>query len=217
MVGMESFLTAISDLAPSLQRHRGKFSFVVTFVCFSVGLLFCMEGGYHTFKIFDRFGASGFALLWLSFWESIAIGWGYGAEKYLALVGRMSGTKCHPYFGWCWKYFTPAITVAIFLASVVHYNPIKYDNEEPYPMWGELLGWCLALSSMLCVPIVAIIQIMREKGTLSERINILLLPKVKLYLFLYLSMDAWCENKNDKITTIIKIASCEKRRCIFVD
>ena len=96
-------------------------------------------------------------------------------------------------------------------------NPIKYDNEEPYPMWGELLGWCLALSSMLCVPIVAIIQIMREKGTLSERINILLLPKVKLYLFLYLSMDAWCENKNNKITTIIKISSCEKRRYIFVD
>ena len=91
MVGLESFLTAVSDLAPSLQRHRGKFSFLVTIVCFGIGLLFCMEGGIHTFKIFDRFGASGFALLWLSFWESIAIGYGYGAEKYLKTIGRMSG------------------------------------------------------------------------------------------------------------------------------
>jgi len=183
MVGMESFLTAVSDLAPSLQRHRGKFSFLVTSVCFSVGLLFCMEGGYHTFKIFDKFGASGFALLWLSFWESIAIGWGYGADKYLKVVGRMSGTKCSPWFGYCWKFFTPMITTAIFMASVFVYSPLKYDDKREYPMWGELLGWFLALSSMLCVPVVALIQIAKEKGTFSERVRTLLMPKIPPHVF----------------------------------
>ena len=48
---MESFLTAVADLAPSLQQHRAKFSFVVTFCCFLVGSAFCMEGGFHTFKV----------------------------------------------------------------------------------------------------------------------------------------------------------------------
>jgi len=57
-------------------------------------------------------------------------------------------------------------------------SPIKYDNDERYPLWGEILGWCLALSSMLCVPIVALLQIAKEKGTLQERINNLLMPKV---------------------------------------
>jgi len=183
MVGLESFLTAVSDLAPSLQRHRGKFSFLVTIVCFGIGLLFCMEGGIHTFKIFDRFGASGFALLWLSFWESIAIGYGYGAEKYLKTIGRMSGTKCHPYFGWCWRYFTPIVTFGIFFASLWSYSPLKYDSNEPYPLWGEVLGWCLALSSMLCVPIVAAIQIFKEKGSLRERIHTLLMPKIPAHVY----------------------------------
>ena len=53
-------------------------------------------------QIFDRFGASGFALLWLSFWESIAIGWGYGGDKYLRDIGRMcqnvrKSSKCDNY------------------------------------------------------------------------------------------------------------------------
>ena len=125
---MESFLTAVSDLLPTLQRHRAKFSFLVTFACFAVGAVFCLEGGFHTFsvrttytldmtdtivKIFDRFGASGFALLWLSFWESIAIGWGYGGDKFLKDIGRMCNTKCSPYFSYCFKYLTPIITMVM--------------------------------------------------------------------------------------------------------
>ena len=50
-VGMESFLTAVTDIAPFFQQHRAKFSFVVTSCCFLVGSAFCMEGGFHTFKV----------------------------------------------------------------------------------------------------------------------------------------------------------------------
>ena len=50
-VGMESFLTAVADLAPCLQNHRAKFSFVVTAACFLVGSAFCLEGGFHTFQV----------------------------------------------------------------------------------------------------------------------------------------------------------------------
>ena len=62
-------------------------------------------------QIFDRFGASGFAILWLSFWESIAIGWGYGGDRYLRDIGRMCQTRVHPFFKYCFKFFTPVITM----------------------------------------------------------------------------------------------------------
>ena len=88
-------------------------------------------------QIFDRFGASGFALLWLSFWESIAIGWGYGGDKYLRDIGRMCQTKCHPYFKYCFQYFTPIITMVSFTNQIVNYTIIKcirswkvYDREK---------------------------------------------------------------------------------------
>lgn len=135
--------------------------------------------------------------MWLSFWESIAIGWGYGGEKYLRDIGRMCQTKCHPYFKYCFQFFTPIITMVsspqsipnftsplfqtIFWASAISYSPMKYENSNPYPLWGELFGWCLALTSMLCVPGIAIFLISREKGTIRERIQILLTPKVSRF------------------------------------
>ena len=57
---------------------------------------------------------------------------------------------------------------------------MKYENSNPYPLWGEIFGWCLALTSMLCVPGIAIFLILREKGTIRERIQILLTPKVTI-------------------------------------
>jgi len=182
-VGMESFLTAVADLAPCLQHHRAKFSFVVTAACFLVGSAFCLEGGFHTFQIFDRFGASGFALLWLSFWESIAIGWGYGGDRYLRDIGRMCQTRVHPFFKYCFKFFTPLITMGIFLASAISYSPLKYEDGSLYPWWGEMVGWFLALASMLQVPLVAIFLIFREKGTLGERIETLLRPKIPAHVY----------------------------------
>lgn len=183
MVGMESFLTAISDLSPTLQRHRAKFSLVVTICFFLAGLMFCTEGGIHTFKIFDAFGASGFSLLWLSFWEAVAIGWGYGGEKYLQTVERMTGVKCSRYFVMCWKYLTPLVTTAIFIQALSKYERMSYENEEPLPIWAEILGWCLALSSMLCIPVVAVYELSKHKGSFSDRVKASLEPKIPRHVF----------------------------------
>lgn len=80
------------------------------------------------------------------------------------------------------------------MASAISYSPLKYEDGSLYPWWGEMVGWFLALASMLQVPLVAIFLIFREKGTLGERIETLLRPKVNNqfrcssfnYLFRYL-------------------------------
>jgi len=183
MVGMESFLTALSDLSPTLQRHRAKFSLLVTICFFLIGLIFCTNGGVHNFQIFDNFGASGFALLWLSFWEAVAIGWGYGGAKYLQTIERMTGQKCSSYFVICWKYLTPISTTSIFVLCLSKYERMKYENDEVLPIWAEALGWCLALSSMLCIPVMAVIQLMKQKGSLIERLRASLEPKIPRHVF----------------------------------
>ncbi|CAG5110302.1 Oidioi.mRNA.OKI2018_I69.chr2.g4715.t1.cds [Oikopleura dioica] len=183
MVGMESFLTAVSDLSPTLQRHRAKFSLLVTICFFLIGLIFCTKGGVHTFQIFDNFGASGFALLWLSFWEAVAIGWGYGGEKYLQTVERMTGKKCSRYFVYCWKFLTPLATTSIFALCLTKYERMKYENQEVLPLWAEGLGWCLALSSMICIPVMGVIQLIKQKGSLGERLKASLEPKIPRHVF----------------------------------
>jgi hypothetical protein len=41
-----------------------------------------------------------------------------------------------------------------------------------YPWWGELIGWFLALSSMLCIPGYAIYKYLNTTGDFSE-VNLL--------------------------------------------
>ena len=49
----------------------------------------------------------------------------------------------------------------------VMYEPITYESYV-YPWWANVLGWGIALSSILCMPGMAIIQILRTEGTLIE-------------------------------------------------
>lgn len=47
------------------------------------------------------------------------------------------------------------------------YEPLKYENYV-YPWWGNLLGWCIAMSSVLCIPGVAIFKILTTPGTFAQ-------------------------------------------------
>lgn len=56
----------------------------------------------------------------------------------------------------------------IFLFHLVNYKPLTYNNVYVYPWWGEVIGWCLALSSMLCIPVSLLYKLVRAKGTIRE-------------------------------------------------
>lgn len=56
----------------------------------------------------------------------------------------------------------------MFLFHVVNYKPLTYNTVYTYPIWGEALGWALALSSMLCIPVTVLYKLLRCKGSLRE-------------------------------------------------
>lgn len=55
-----------------------------------------------------------------------------------------------------------------FAFSLIKYTPLKYNNEYEYPGWGYGLGWVLAMSSMLCIPLWMIHKLWTTEGTLKE-------------------------------------------------
>ena len=102
---------------------------------------------------------------------------------------------------------------------------MKYENSNPYPLWGEIFGWCLALTSMLCVPGIAIFLILREKGTIRERIQILLTPKVKKernpnlkpnFYFSFLPMFT-DKRKENTILKLNLINNNKLYHCVFIN
>lgn len=53
-----------------------------------------------------------------------------------------------------------------FIFSIVKYVPLTYNKVYVYPDWAIGLGWGLALSSMVCIPLVILIFLCRTEGPL---------------------------------------------------
>lgn len=41
-------------------------------------------------------------------------------------------------------------------------------NEYSYPVWGQVIGWVMSLSSIMCIPGVMIFKIVTTEGTFQE-------------------------------------------------
>ncbi|XP_051518777.1 sodium- and chloride-dependent creatine transporter 1-like isoform X1 [Myxocyprinus asiaticus] len=172
-VGVEGFITGIMDMLPpksflgSLRREIVVL--ICCFTCFTVDLSMVTEGGMYVFQLFDYYSASGITLLWQAFWECVVVAWVYGADRFMDDVARMIGYRPLPYMKWCWSYITPVVCMGVFLFHVINYKRLVYNGVYLYPWWGEVLGWFLALSSMLCIPLTVLYKLLHSKGSLTER------------------------------------------------
>ncbi|XP_032810155.1 sodium- and chloride-dependent creatine transporter 1 [Petromyzon marinus] len=178
-VGVEGFVTGISDLFPAALTggyRREVFVGVCCFTSFLIAISMVTEGGMYVFQLFDYYSASGMTLLWQAGWECIVVAWVYGGDRFMDNIALMIGYRPFPWMRWCWAFVTPCVCTGIFLFNLLNYKPLTYNKGYVYPWWGEALGWCMALSSMLCIPVVAIYRLARTKGNLLERWRILTTP-----------------------------------------
>ncbi|XP_039518926.1 sodium- and chloride-dependent taurine transporter-like, partial [Pimephales promelas] len=63
-----------------------------------------------------------------------------------------------------------------FIFSLVKYRPLTYNKLYKYPDWSVGLGWVLALTSMICIPMMVVIKIIQSDGSLIERIKAVAAP-----------------------------------------
>uniref|UniRef100_A0A671QQ08 Transporter n=1 Tax=Sinocyclocheilus anshuiensis TaxID=1608454 RepID=A0A671QQ08_9TELE len=171
-VGVEGFVTGILDLFPGKYYMRYQREIAVAIcclLCFIIDLSMVTQGGMYVFQLFDYYSASGMTLLWQAFWECVVVAWVYGADRFMDDIARMIGYRPFPWMKWCWSIITPCVCMGIFLFHLLNYKPLTYNNVYVYPWWGEVIGWCLALSSMLCIPVSLLYKLAGAKGTFRER------------------------------------------------
>ncbi|XP_048873150.1 sodium- and chloride-dependent taurine transporter-like isoform X2 [Brienomyrus brachyistius] len=178
-VEVEGQITSLVDLYPSFLRkdyRREIFIAVVCVISYFLGLTMVTEGGMYVFQLFDYYAASGVCLLWVAFFECIAVAWVYGVDNFYDAIEDMIGYRPNRWMKLSWTIITPILCVGCFVFSLVKYKPLTYNKTYQYPDWSIGLGWALALASMVCIPMVVVIKIIRSDGPLIERIKAVTAP-----------------------------------------
>ena len=59
----------------------------------------------------DFYAASGMSLLWICFFETIAVSWFYGANKFAGNIEEMIGSRPNYFWYLCWIAFAPMVMI----------------------------------------------------------------------------------------------------------
>ncbi|XP_048828356.1 sodium-dependent noradrenaline transporter-like isoform X2 [Brienomyrus brachyistius] len=153
MGGMEAVITGLCDDFKLLKRNRKIFTVVVASVTFLVALFCVTNGGIYILTLLDTY-AAGTSILFGVLIEAIAVSWFYGVDRFSEDIEHMMGFKPGLYWRLCWKFLSPA-----------------------FLLWSNLIGWGIAASSMICVPVYAIYKFLSVPGTFRERVGYCITPK----------------------------------------
>ncbi|XP_006000314.1 sodium-dependent noradrenaline transporter [Latimeria chalumnae] len=180
MGGMEAVITGLADDFKLLKRHRKLFTFVTAFGIFLFSLPCITNGGIYVLTLLDTC-AAGTAILFGVLVEAIGVSWFYGVDRFSEDIERMMGFKPGLYWRLCWKFISPAFLLVVVIVSIVKFKPLAYEDYI-FPKWANLVGWGIALSSMMLVPIYAIYKFMSMRGSYKERLAYCITPESEHHL-----------------------------------
>ncbi|XP_064157998.1 sodium- and chloride-dependent GABA transporter 2-like isoform X1 [Anguilla rostrata] len=178
-VMMEVVMTSVMDMFPRVLRRAGRreiFLLLFCLTCFILQLVMVTEGGMYVFQLFDYYATNGACVLFLCVFKVLAIGWLFGAERMVDVIEDMTGERPCLIFKLCWLYFTPLVTLGSFISSLVGYKPLTFNRWYVYPDWAYVLGWLLALSSVVLIPGWSLVKLSLSTGTLRQRLSHLCHP-----------------------------------------
>ncbi|XP_064197800.1 sodium- and chloride-dependent glycine transporter 1 isoform X2 [Anguilla rostrata] len=162
---LETLVTAIVDEIGTdwIIRNKTVVTLGVAVVGFLLGVPLTTQAGIYWLLLMDNYAAS-FSLVVISCIMCICIMYIYGHKNYFKDVEMMLGFPPPIFFRICWRFVSPVIITFILIFTVIQYKPITY-NDYIYPNWSLIIGFFMALSSVICIPIFALYQIANSEGT----------------------------------------------------
>ncbi|KAL2097231.1 hypothetical protein ACEWY4_006438 [Coilia grayii] len=169
---LETLVTAIVDEIGTdwIIRNKTVVTLGVAVVGFLLGVPLTTRAGIYWLLLMDNYAAS-FSLVIISCIMCICIMYVYGHKNYFKDVEMMLGFPPPIFFKVCWRFVSPIIISFILIFTVIQYKPITY-GDYVYPQWSLAIGFLMALSSVVCIPIYALYKIaMSDGSTFWERLK----------------------------------------------
>ncbi|XP_013386200.1 sodium-dependent proline transporter-like isoform X3 [Lingula anatina] len=172
---VETVSTAIADEFPhkfdnTKPRRKVLLILVLCLIYFFLGLPMCTQGGIYLMQLMDHYAAS-WSVLIIGICECVALSWVYGVDRFGADIKAMIGRE--PSFMWkcLWRLITPIIITFVLVFSLADYTAASYV-EYSFPLWADIMGWMMALVSIVVIPVWAVYIICRAHGSLCERLRV---------------------------------------------
>ncbi|XP_047635003.1 sodium-dependent proline transporter [Phacochoerus africanus] len=167
---LETIVTAVTDEFPYyLRPKKAVFSGLVCVAMYLMGLVLTTDGGMYWLVLLDDYSAS-FGLMVVVVTTCLAVTRVYGIQRFCRDIHLMLGFKPGLYFRACWLFLSPATLLALLVYSIVKYQPSEYGSYR-FPAWAELLGILMGLLSCLLIPAGMLVAVLREEGSLWERLQ----------------------------------------------
>lgn len=157
-------VTSIQDGFPNWIKHKLVYhELLVLIVCvisFFFGLPNLIQGGIYFFQLIDHYAAS-ISIMFLAFFQMIAITWFYGVRRLSKIIKQMTGKGPSLYFRSCWLVAGPLLLIvnfshwflcecqnwwnfilqSLWIFSLINYQPPTFHNGTyTYPGWAHGLG-----------------------------------------------------------------------------
>ncbi|XP_071347927.1 sodium- and chloride-dependent GABA transporter 3-like [Trachinotus anak] len=117
---VESFITTVIDLFPKLLRAPLRHKIFVLIICLSsflIQLTLVTEGGIYVFQLIDFYGSTRVCQNFMAISQCVAVGWIFGADRFLNIIKDMTGQRPSVFFKLCWKYIIPLLSVVSLRGS----------------------------------------------------------------------------------------------------
>ncbi|XP_033833386.1 solute carrier family 6 member 4a [Periophthalmus magnuspinnatus] len=167
--GLEGVITALLDEFPQvLSKRRELLVLGLVCVCYLGALSTLTYGGAFVVKLFEEY-ATGPAVITVVLLEVIAVSWFYGTTRFCNDVHFMLGF----YPGWFWRICWVAICPIFLLFIIISFLAFPPDVklfDYHYPQWTTVLGYCIGVSSFICVPTYMVYHLLNAKGSFKQRL-----------------------------------------------
>nr|XP_046266423.1 sodium- and chloride-dependent GABA transporter ine [Scatophagus argus] len=139
-----------------------------------LGIPCVMQAGIYVFQLMDHYTAI-VSIMFLAFFEVIAICWSYGVTRLSDNLKEMTGKEVNIFFRLCWLIVAPVLITIILIFSIIQFKPARY-GDYVFPPWAQGVGWVIAMASIIWIPLGAIHTFWVLPGSFMQRLKLSITP-----------------------------------------